>query len=136
MFKICCFLALLTFVLSAPVDEHDHEVVPVQHKPLVDIVEQSSAHKPDGSYSFHFRGEDGSFREENAVVINPGTEDAYLEITGSYSFFDSDGKEVVVHYKADNHGFVPEGGNIPEEISVAAKQNSEIVPHEFETKKE
>ncbi|XP_061396264.1 flexible cuticle protein 12 [Musca vetustissima] len=93
---------------------------------IVEIVDSSSSHNVDGSYSFHYRGADGTFREETAVVKNPGTEHQHLEITGAYSFFDADGKEVVVHYTAGDQGFVPEGNNIPEEISAAAKANSEI----------
>jgi len=43
-----------------------------------------------------------------------------------YSYYDVEGKEVVVNYKADNHGFVPEGGSILPQISLAAKQASQL----------
>lgn len=92
----------------------------------VEILENGSEHNMDGSYSFHYRGSDGSFREETAVVKNAGTEHEYLEVTGAYSYFDTDGKEVVVHYTAGDRGFVPVGNNIPEEISKSAKANSEL----------
>lgn len=95
---------------------------------VVEIVESGAEKQNDGSYSFHYRGSDGTFREETAVVKNPGTDHAYLEINGAYSFFDADGKEVIVQYKADDKGFVPVGNNIPDAISLAAKENSLLPP--------
>ncbi|XP_017843899.2 endocuticle structural glycoprotein ABD-5 [Drosophila busckii] len=100
--------------------------------PPVAILESAQEKNKDGSYHFSYSAEDGTHREESAELRNPGTKDEYLEITGSYSYLDADGKEVLVHYKADNHGFVPEGGNILPSISLAAKLASEQVdpaPH-------
>ncbi|XP_059218767.1 endocuticle structural glycoprotein SgAbd-9 [Stomoxys calcitrans] len=134
--KYLCLTLIVGVAFSAPVDEREMTPAVVGKKlvtttttempQMVDIVESGSEHNMDGSYSFHFRGADGSFREETAVVKNAGTDDQYLEVTGAYSFFDSEGQEVVVHYKADNHGFVPVGNNIPDEISKSAKANSEL----------
>lgn len=104
------------------------KIVPTKPSEVVEILESGLEHQTDGSYSFHYRGADGSFREETAVVKNPGTENEYLEINGAYSFFDADGKEVVVQYKADDKGFVPVGSNIPDAISVAARENSQLPP--------
>lgn len=134
-----CVILLVSAVCCAPVDNEKPQTDPhseldvkdIERKvttkspDVVEIVESGSDHKIDGSYSFHYRGADGSFREETAVVKNAGTDHEFLEITGAYSYFDTDDKEVVVHYKADDHGFVPVGNNIPEEISVAAKKNSQ-----------
>ncbi|XP_064551655.1 larval cuticle protein 1 isoform X2 [Drosophila montana] len=93
--------------------------------PPVAIVDSGQEKHEDGSYHFFYQGEDGTHRDETAVVQNAGTDDAFLEVSGTYSYFDADGKEVVVNYKADNHGFVPEGGNILPQISLAAKLASE-----------
>ncbi|XP_030385902.1 larval cuticle protein 1 [Scaptodrosophila lebanonensis] len=143
MLKLLLLFALIAYTLAAPPKviigsvqhQHQHQQ---QHQPQEQQVVQSpvlileSGHEKneDGSYSFHFRGEDGSFREESAVVRNQGQKDQHLEVNGSYSYFDANGKEVVVHYKADDHGFVPEGGNIPDEIAVAAKRVSELGPEQ------
>ncbi|XP_075160343.1 cuticular protein 78E [Haematobia irritans] len=135
--KYLCLVLLVGAAFSAPANEvaknPGNEVVvkklsssTTETPKMVEIVESGSEHNMDGSYSFHYRGADGTFREETAVLKNPGTDDQYLEVTGAYSFLDADGKEVVVHYKADNHGFVPVGNNIPEEISKSAKANSEL----------
>lgn len=94
--------------------------------PVIGIMDAGLQQSTDGAYNFHYRGEDGSFRQESAVVINPGTEYQYLKISGSYSYFDANGKEVVVHYNADDRGFVPEGNNIMPQISTAAKMNSQL----------
>lgn len=118
-------------VYSAPVDEVSDVAKPAEKaittkRPVVEILESGLEHQTDGSYTFHYRGEDGSFREETAVVKNPGTKQQYLEITGAYSFIDADDKEVVVNYKADDRGFVPVGDNIPASISKAAQENSQL----------
>lgn len=117
-------------VNSHSVQDHneagDKKKVATKRPKFIEILESDNVHEADGSYSFHYRGEDGSFREETAVVKNAGTKNQYLEVTGAYSFFDADGKEVVVHYKADDRGFVPVGSNIPDAISVAAKENSQL----------
>ncbi|KAH8257396.1 hypothetical protein KR038_008310, partial [Drosophila bunnanda] len=110
----------LVVVLSAPVEQVDTQ-------PPVAILESTHEKHEDGSYNFSYLGEDGTHRHEEAVVRNQGTENEYLEISGSYSYFDANGKEVVVNYKADDHGFVPEGGAILPQISLAAKQVSEQV---------
>ncbi|KAM7358109.1 cuticular protein 78E isoform 2-T2 [Cochliomyia hominivorax] len=119
-------------VSSQAVDEQmqdDQQKMLTTKKPqVVEIVESGAEKQTDGSYSFHYRGADGTFREETAVVKNPGTDHEYLEINGAYSFLDADGKEVVVHYKADDKGFVPVGNNIPDAISLAAKENSLLPP--------
>ncbi|XP_030569653.1 endocuticle structural glycoprotein ABD-5-like [Drosophila novamexicana] len=111
----------LVGALAAPADV-DHTSTTV---PPVAIVDSGQEKHEDGSYHFFYQGEDGTRREETAVVQNAGTGDAFLEVSGTYSYFDADGKEVVVNYKADNYGFVPEGGNILPQITLAAKLASE-----------
>ncbi|XP_026832891.1 larval cuticle protein LCP-17 isoform X1 [Drosophila erecta] len=112
----------LAVVLSAPVNH-----VTSTTQPPVAILESSHEKHEDGSYNFSYLGEDGTHRREEAVVRNQGTENEYLEISGSYSYFDANGQEVTVTYKADDHGFVPEGGAILPQISLAAKLVSEQV---------
>lgn len=113
-------------VVESVVQDDSQKKIPTKPPKVVEILESGSEHQTDGSYSFHYRGADGTFREETAIVKNPGSEDQHLEINGAYSFFDADGKEVVVHYRADNRGFVPVGSNIPDVISVAARENSQL----------
>ncbi|XP_011187987.1 endocuticle structural glycoprotein SgAbd-2 [Zeugodacus cucurbitae] len=146
MFRYICFAVMLASAWAAPVDEQVMVTEPVMELrappvdtvgpvvdpemdmrvPVVGIMDAGLQQSTDGAYNFHYRGEDGSFRQESAVVVNPGTEYQYLKISGSYSYFDANGKEVVVHYKADDRGFVPEGNNIMPQISTAAKINSQL----------
>ncbi|XP_034483255.1 endocuticle structural glycoprotein SgAbd-9 [Drosophila innubila] len=123
MFKLflSLFVLCLAGALAAPADKYPTA-------PPVAILESGNEKSQDGSYHFFYQNEDGTHREETAVVHNPGTDDAYLAITGSYTYIDLDGKENVVNYKADNHGFVPEGNSILPQISLSAKQASELQP--------
>ncbi|XP_034656600.1 endocuticle structural glycoprotein ABD-5 [Drosophila subobscura] len=125
MFKILIIslaLCLVAVILATPVDR-----VTSTTQPPVAILESSNEKHEDGSYNFSYLSEDGTHRKEEAVLRNPGSDNEYLEISGSYSYFDANGQEVTVTYKADDHGFVPEGGAILPQISVAAKQVSQLV---------
>ncbi|XP_034108212.1 endocuticle structural glycoprotein ABD-5 [Drosophila albomicans] len=117
MFKLCLSVFVL-YIASAL-------AAPVEYAPPVAILDSINEKNQDGSYHFFYQSEDGTHREETAVVVDAGTENEHLEISGNYSYYDADGKEVVVNYKANDHGFVPEGGSISKEISLAAKQASE-----------
>ncbi|XP_036327331.1 uncharacterized protein LOC118739937 [Rhagoletis pomonella] len=143
MFRYICLTALLAFAYAAPIDQQMATIEPAMElrappvdnvpaapvemrAPVVGIMEAGLKQSTDGAYNFYYRGEDGSFRQESAVVVHPGSKNQHLKITGSYSYFDANGKEVVVLYKADDRGFVPHGNNIMPQISAAAKQNSQL----------
>lgn len=110
-------IALIGFVASAPVEPE------VEHKDVVPILRSERHHEEDGSWNFLYEGGDGSFREEKGLITPSHDEDEAkkVSISGSYKYIDADGKEVEVHYTADENGFVPIGTNIPEAISNAAK---------------
>lgn len=111
-------MAVIGFVAAVPVESE------VEHKDVVPILRSERNHEEDGSWGFLYEGGDGSFREEKGV-ISPSShgddEEKKVSISGSYKYIDADGKEVEVHYTADENGFVPHGSNIPESISNAAK---------------
>lgn len=92
--------------------------------------------KEDGSYKFVYEGGDGSTRSETSHVIEVADKMEALEVSGSYSYYDHDGKEVVVHYTAGKHGFVPVGTNIPKEISEAAKLAASAKDEQMEEEEE
>lgn len=110
-------IALIGFVAAAPVESE------VEHKDVVPILRSERQNEEDGSWNFLYEGGDGSFREEKGVITAPSNEDEgkKVSISGSYKYIDPDGKEVEVHYTADENGFVPHGSNIPEAISNAAR---------------
>lgn len=115
------------------------------------IIKSLAEQKNDGSYFFAYEGADGSYREEVGIVRrsknhmrsandgdvhsaaasvvaednnndnNDDDDDTELEVSGVYSYIDSDGQQVEVSYVADKNGFVPVGTNIPKEITDAAR---------------
>lgn len=112
------FIAFIGIVAAAPVESE------VEHKDVVPILRSERTHEGDGSWGFLYEGGDGSFREEKGVVTSSSHDDEEMKkisISGSYKYIDADGKEVEVHYTADENGFVPHGSNIPESISNAAR---------------
>ncbi|XP_054740189.1 larval cuticle protein 65Ag1-like [Anastrepha obliqua] len=95
-------------------------------KDFVPIVKSLAERKDDGSFVFSYEGADGSQREEVGIVRNAGTDDETLEVSGSYRYYDADGQLVEVRYTAGENGFVPQGTNIPQEISAAAHAAAEV----------
>ncbi|CAD7013211.1 unnamed protein product [Ceratitis capitata] len=106
-------------------------------KDFVPILKSVAERKDDGSFVFSYEGADGSYREEVGIVKNAGTDDETLEVSGSYRYLDADGQLIEVRYTAGENGFVPQGTNIPQEISLAAKAAAEFArshPVEVEVK--
>ncbi|KAJ8680370.1 hypothetical protein QAD02_016157 [Eretmocerus hayati] len=58
-------------------------------------------------YHYSYEQSDGHKKEETAVIVNEGTEDEALEVTGSFQYQTPDGKTYRVDYKADKDGFHP-----------------------------
>ncbi|XP_017486422.1 PREDICTED: larval cuticle protein 8-like [Rhagoletis zephyria] len=101
-------------------------VVGQQVKDFVPIVRSVAERKDDGSFVFSYEGADGSQREEVGIVKNAGTDEETLEVSGSYRYFDVDGQLIEVRYTAGENGFVPQGTNIPQEITAAAQAAAEV----------
>ncbi|XP_037941169.1 endocuticle structural glycoprotein ABD-5-like [Teleopsis dalmanni] len=127
MYKSFIFFGLLSLAAagSIGVSTKNYGIGEEKEKEFVTIVKSAEEKQPDGSFSFAYQGADGSFREEVGKVINPGTDDEELVVHGTYRYVDENGEEVVVKYTAGKHGFVPEGTNIPKEISLAAAAAAE-----------
>ncbi|XP_013109108.1 endocuticle structural glycoprotein ABD-5 [Stomoxys calcitrans] len=117
MFKYICLLAIVASVLAVDSTTEKREIIP--------LIKYDLVNNPDGSFNYVYEGGDKSFGEQTAEVINAGTEDEALEVSGSYRYIDAEGREVEVHYTAGKKGFVPIGTNILPEISEAAKLASE-----------
>ncbi|XP_011188656.2 endocuticle structural glycoprotein SgAbd-9 [Zeugodacus cucurbitae] len=142
MAKLCAvlFLCVAAFALTSAATIRDRPLafgkpaaVPIvavvqseKEKEFVPIVKSVAERKDDGSFVFSYEGADGSYREEVGIVKNAGTDEETLEVSGSYRYYDADGQLVEVRYTAGENGFVPQGSNIPQEISAAAQAAAEV----------
>lgn len=113
--------ALLGCCLALPVD--------VAEPPK--ILRSENEMSPDNGFKFGFDTEDGTRRDEEAKLNN----EKELEVSGSYSYYNDKGEEVVVFYTAGVNGFVPHGSIInPKitEVAEAAKDLPKEEPEEFQ----
>lgn len=73
---------------------------------------------------------DGSYREEKATIINPGTENEMISVVGKYRYKNENGEVVEVSYTSDDHGFVPTGTIIHKEVMKNARIVSQQIDDE------
>lgn len=124
MFKIAvCLFALASGALAASIGQVS---TTTEKREIVPLLKFETDKQPDGSFHFMYEGGDQSFRQEQGVVENAGTEDEALEVSGSYRYIDADGNTVEVHYTAGKNGFVPVGTIIPGEITALAKAAADL----------
>ncbi|KAH8406919.1 hypothetical protein KR222_011616 [Zaprionus bogoriensis] len=94
------FVALFAVALAAPA-------------PDAEIVRQDSEVLPE-SYKFDVETSDGTKKEEQGHLNNPGSEHEAIAVKGSFSFVADDGKTYEVTYIADENGFQPQGAHLPQ----------------------
>ncbi|KAH8252796.1 hypothetical protein KR032_001897, partial [Drosophila birchii] len=86
------------------VDSHESTPVPI-------LKSETNKHN-DGSYDTIYESGDGTKRQEDAAIVDAGTEDEALEVKGSYKYVNDLGETVEVFYTAGKNGFVPYGSII------------------------
>ncbi|KAM7343662.1 cuticular protein 47Eb [Cochliomyia hominivorax] len=118
MFKFICLFALISAAFAASIGTIESTT---EKRVIVPLLKYERENNPDGSFKFSYEGGDQTQREEVARVVDAGTEDEALEVSGSYRYIDEEGRTVEVHYTAGKNGFVPVGTHILPEISAAAK---------------
>ncbi|EFN76658.1 Flexible cuticle protein 12 [Harpegnathos saltator] len=105
MKTIIALFALVAVAVAAPVQDNSQTVV-VKETPLDNI-------GIDG-YQFGYELSNGESREESAQLVNAGTENASLNVRGSFSFVDpATNARYTVNYVADENGYHPEGEHLP-----------------------
>ncbi|EDW47366.1 endocuticle structural glycoprotein ABD-5 [Drosophila sechellia] len=82
--------------------------------------------KTEDGYISAYAGADGISRNEEAVVVDKGTDEEALEVKGSYKYINEDGQEVEVFYTAGKNGFVPYGSIINPEITAVAEAAKDL----------
>ncbi|KAH8280451.1 hypothetical protein KR018_007745 [Drosophila ironensis] len=124
MLKIAiCLFALASGALAASIGQVSSTT---EKREIVPLLKFETDKQPDGSFHFSYEGGDQSFRQEQGVIENAGTEDEALEVSGSYRYIDAEGNTVEVHYTAGKNGFVPVGTIIPNEITALAKAAADL----------
>ncbi|XP_017868687.1 PREDICTED: larval cuticle protein 8 [Drosophila arizonae] len=121
-------LAVLAVAQALPVSEKE-EVVP--------ILNSEVSKSEDGSYRSSYESGDGTKREEEAHLVNAGTDDEALEVKGSYKYLNEFGETVEVFYTAGVNGFVPYGSIINPDITAVAEAAKDLpndVDSELESK--
>ncbi|XP_034481923.1 larval cuticle protein 65Ag1-like [Drosophila innubila] len=93
------FVALFAVALAAPADEQT-------------ILRLDSDVGID-NYKYALETSDGTTKEEQGELKNPGTEQEAISAKGSFSFVADDGQTYQVNYIADENGFQPQGAHLP-----------------------
>lgn len=83
---------------------------------------------PDSGFKFGFEADDGTRRDEEAKI----NENKELEVSGSYSYYNEAGEQVVVHYTAGVNGFVPYSTIIDPKITEVAEAAKDLPKEEPE----
>ncbi|XP_034481934.1 larval cuticle protein 65Ag1-like [Drosophila innubila] len=93
------FVALFAVALAAPAEE-------------VQILRSESKVGPE-SFEYAVETSDGTTKEEQGQLKNPGTEQEAISVHGSFRYVADDGQTYQVNYIADENGFQPEGAHLP-----------------------
>ncbi|EDW90021.1 endocuticle structural protein SgAbd-6 [Drosophila yakuba] len=128
---MCKILPL--FVLAVVVACCHALPVEPEREPVAILKSEIIKHE-DGSYDSAYASADGTSRNEEAVVVDKGTDEEALEVKGSYKYINEDGQEVEVFYTAGKNGFVPYGSIINPEITAVAEAAKDL-PKEVKAEK-
>ncbi|XP_017124315.1 flexible cuticle protein 12 [Drosophila elegans] len=120
MFKILPLFVLAVVVASC----HALPVEP-EREPVA-ILKSETNKRVDGSYDSVYEAADGTKRQEQASVVDEGTDEEALEVKGSYKYINDLGEEVEVFYTAGKNGFVPYGSIINPEITAVAEAAKDL----------
>lgn len=117
---------LIAISIGAPTTDNIEE----EYAEPIRIISSEFETNPNGAYSFSYETADGSFRQEKAVILNPGEKDEKIAIVGSYRYKNDVGQLVEVSYTSDDKGFQPTGSIIHPAVIENAKIVSQNVEEE------
>ncbi|CAH0558124.1 unnamed protein product [Brassicogethes aeneus] len=113
MRPIIILLGLVGSILAAPNGQNDHR--------QAYITRYDNDSDGTGAYSYNVETSDGFLKNEAAEVVNGGSDNQFLRVTGSYSYVGPDGVTYTVLYVADEYGFRAAGEHIPPAASTDKK---------------
>lgn len=80
----------------------------------VPILSQESEINPDGSYRWSYRSGDGTAQQQSGKLHQVAVgRDPVLEVQGSFSWYDPEGKLHELTYVANGDGYYPQSADIP-----------------------
>uniref|UniRef100_A0A2H1WPF8 SFRICE_020267 n=1 Tax=Spodoptera frugiperda TaxID=7108 RepID=A0A2H1WPF8_SPOFR len=99
--KLLVLCAFLTVAAAAPQD--------------IQLIRYNMNNDGLGTYNFDFEQSDGTKHEQTGELRNPGSENEFVAVRGSYSWTAPDGNAFDVYYTADENGFKPDiaPGRVP-----------------------
>ncbi|XP_050466394.1 larval cuticle protein LCP-17-like [Cataglyphis hispanica] len=80
-------------------------------------------------YNYNYNTDTGIQAQEHGHLNNVGTDQEAIEVRGSYSYTDNEGKTYQVSYVANENGFQPEGAHLPEVPPLIKKALQYIAEH-------
>ncbi|XP_063532036.1 endocuticle structural protein SgAbd-6-like [Cydia strobilella] len=81
-----------------------------------EILEESNFNDGSGNYRFSFKTSNGLYRTETGQLRTDYDSSQKYIVRGSYSYINPDGNEVVVHYIADENGYVIVKPAVPSDV--------------------
>ncbi|CAG9560424.1 unnamed protein product [Danaus chrysippus] len=93
--RFCLFLSIVIIsAFSAPTDESQATILSYEYN-----------NDGSGNYNFRYSTSNGIYRQETGTLVNEGLTNEHIEVRGSYSFIQPDGRLETVEYTADENGF-------------------------------
>ncbi|XP_061377853.1 endocuticle structural glycoprotein SgAbd-5-like [Danaus plexippus] len=88
------FGIIVTTAYSAPTDESQATILTYEYN-----------NDGSGNYNFRYTTSNGISRQETGTLVNEGLTNEHIEVRGSYSYIQPDGRLETVEYTADENGF-------------------------------
>ncbi|XP_023952580.2 endocuticle structural glycoprotein SgAbd-5-like [Bicyclus anynana] len=99
MFKIRCLFVFCSITLAA-------NALPLGKDSEATVLYNNYSIDENGNYRFSFATSNGMAREETGTIVNKGQPNEHIAVKGRYSYMDTEGKQEMVEYSADENGYI------------------------------
>ncbi|XP_058456970.1 uncharacterized protein LOC131434319 [Malaya genurostris] len=93
--SVSLFSALVNPIVAQDLSDPDLQAM---------LIDYETEHMAE-SYRFKYATDDGQFREEMGLLMNPGTPEEELVVVGMYGYETNDGTQVMVMYVSGKKGY-------------------------------